>query len=139
MPVLRMRSRDHVTVNMEPCACGRTTPRIRCIGRTDDMLIVRGVNLFPTAIRSLLNDFRPKVGETFRIRPARKGVSQEPPLPVAIELGEGLDRPPEGLAEEIKTAIRQTLLVTTDVHLVPYGSLPREEYKSKLVDYSAAK
>ena len=96
MPVLRMRSRDHVTVNMEPCACGRTTPRIRCIGRTDDMLIVRGVNLFPTAIRSLLNDFRPKVGETFRIRPARKGVSQEPPLPVAIELGEDSTGHPKG-------------------------------------------
>ena len=50
-PLLRFRSRDHVRVWTGPCACGRTAPRVRCIGRTDDMLIVRGVNVFPTALR----------------------------------------------------------------------------------------
>src|SRR5690606_15088719 len=54
-PMLRFRSRDHVVVNMQPCRCGRTSPRVRCIGRTDDMLIVRGVNVFPSAIREVVN------------------------------------------------------------------------------------
>ena len=43
--------RDHVEVRTGACACGRTSPRIRCLGRTDDMLIVRGVNVFPSAVR----------------------------------------------------------------------------------------
>ena len=46
-PLLRFRTRDHVEIRMSPCPCGRTSPRLRCIGRTDDMLIVRGVNVFP--------------------------------------------------------------------------------------------
>jgi phenylacetate-CoA ligase len=53
-PLLRFRSRDHVRVQVSPCPCGRTAPRVRCIGRSDDMLIVRGVNLFPTAVREVV-------------------------------------------------------------------------------------
>jgi phenylacetate-CoA ligase len=139
MPMLRLRSRDHVVVNAKPCACGRTTPRIRCIGRTDDMLIVRGVNLFPTAVRELLFEFQPEVGETFRIMPQKHGVSQDPPLPIRFELGEHIGEAPAGLAERISASIRSKLLVATRIEFVPYGSLPREEYKSKLVDYSEAR
>jgi len=135
MPLLRFRSRDHVIVNMEPNPTGRTSPRIRCIGRTDDMLIVRGVNLFPTSIRSILHEFTPDVGEIYQIRPKKRSVSQEPPLPVMIELGEGVDKEPEGLRDKIQSEIRTRLLVTTDVRFVPYGSLPRETYKYKLVEY----
>lgn len=138
MPLLRLNSRDHIVVNAEPCACGRTTPRIRCIGRTDDMLIVRGVNLFPTAIGALLKDFLPDVGGAFRIEPKKRGVAQSPPLPVTVELGQDITDPPEGLADRIKGAVREKLVVTTEVSLVPYGTLPREEYKAKLVDFSKA-
>ena len=52
-PLLRFRTRDHVEVRSGPCGCGRTSPRVRCVGRTDDMLIVRGVNVFPTAVREV--------------------------------------------------------------------------------------
>ena len=138
MPLLRLNSRDHVFVNAEPCACGRTSPRIRCIGRTDDMLIVRGVNLFPTAIGALLKEFLPEVGGAFRIEPKKRGVAQLPPLPVTVELAPGASGAPEGLADNIAAAIRSKLVVTTEVTLVPYGTLPREEYKAKLVDYSQA-
>lgn len=138
MPLLRLASRDHVVVSAKPCKCGRTSMRIRCIGRTDDMLIVRGVNLFPTAVGELLEEFRPDVAEAFRIVPKRRGVSQDPPLPVRIELAQGLDKAPDGLADRIKTTIRSRLLVTTDISFVPYGTLPREEYKAKLVDFSEA-
>ena len=138
MPLLRFRSRDHVVVNMKPNPTGRTGPRIRCVGRTDDMLIVRGVNLFPTAIRSILKEFSPDVGETFQIRPKMRGVSQEPPLPVVVELGSGIPAEPEGLQSRLHSEIRTRLLVNTDLSFVPYGTLPRETYKYKLVDYSNA-
>lgn len=136
MPLLRFRSRDHVIVNMETNPTGRTGPRIRCIGRTDDMLIVRGVNLFPSAIRSILKEFTPDVGETFVIKPKTRGVSQTPPLPLVVELAKAVKKEPEGLKERMAAEIRSRLLVTTDITLVPYGTLPRETYKSTLVDYS---
>jgi len=136
MPLLRFRSRDHVVVNMQPNPTGRTGPRIRCIGRTDDMLIVRGVNLFPSAIRSILNEFTPQVSGMFLVRPRQPGVLQDPPLPVMVELGEGVTAEPPGLKERIRDEIRQRLLASTDIELVAYGTVPRETYKSKLIDYS---
>jgi phenylacetate-CoA ligase len=138
MPLLRFRSRDHVVVTMADNPTGRTGPRIRCVGRTDDMLIVRGVNLFPTAIRSLLDPFTPQVSGMLQVRPRERGVLQTPPLPVVIELGQDTPSAPEGLRQRIVDEIRARLLVTTDVSFVPYNTLPRETYKSKLVDYSDA-
>jgi phenylacetate-CoA ligase len=93
-----------------------TGPRIRCIGRTDDLLIVRGVNPFPGAIRAVLNDFLPEVGTMFQIRPRYGGVVQSPPLPAPVELAQDIDREPEGLRQR----------------------LARGEYKSRLVDYSCS-
>ena len=51
--MLRYRSSDHVVVTGTTCRCGRTAPKIRCVGRTDDMLIYKGMNVFPTAIRDI--------------------------------------------------------------------------------------
>jgi phenylacetate-CoA ligase len=138
MPLLRFRSRDHVVVNMEENPTGRTGPRIRCIGRTDDMLIVRGVNLFPSAIRSLLTEFTPHVSGLMQVRPATRGVLQSPPLPVVVELGKEVTAPPPGLAERIEQEIRSRLVVTAKVRLVRHGTLPRETYKTRLIDYSDA-
>ena len=139
MPVLRFRSRDHVVVTMRDNPTGRTGPRIRCIGRTDDMLIVRGVNLFPTAIRGVLQEFHGEVGDVYRIRPREPGVAQNPPLPIVVEASMGPAAPAPELAARIETAIRSRLVVATRVEIVPYGSLPRSEYKSGLVDYSQAR
>jgi phenylacetate-CoA ligase len=125
-----------VVVNMQPNPTGRTGPRIRCVGRTDDMLIVRGVNLFPTAIRSILKEFHPDVSGMLQVRPREHGVLQTPPLPVVVELAEGVGTAPEGLADRIAAEIRSRLLVRADIRLVPHGTLPRETYKSKLIDYS---
>jgi phenylacetate-CoA ligase len=136
-PMLRFRSRDHVVVHTQPCRCGRTSPRVRCIGRTDDMLIVRGVNVFPSAIREVVNEFAPTVTGVISVRPGHRGVKQTPPLKVLVELsGDGaIDA---SLAEHIRQRLRDKLVVTTDVELVPAGSLPRSEYKSKLIDYAEA-
>src|SRR5271165_5799209 len=131
-PLLRFRTRDHVRMGVGKCACGRTSPRVRCIGRTDDMLIVRGVNLFPSAVREVVNEFAPAVAGVIMIRPRAKGVRQEPPLPIRVEVAPGAEV--EGLAERIRTRLRDKLLVTTEIELAPAGALPRSEYKSKLVE-----
>src|SRR5579863_1975375 len=131
-PLLRFRTRDHVRLSVGPCACGRTAPRVRCIGRTDDMLIVRGVNVFPSAVREVVNEFAPAVTGVIMIRPRAAGVRQEPPLPVRVEIAAGAAT--EGLAERIRARLRDKLVVTTEIELIPAGSLPRSEYKSKLVE-----
>jgi phenylacetate-CoA ligase len=132
-PLLRFRTRDYVDVMTRPCACGRTGPRIRCVGRTDDMLIVRGVNVFPSAIREVVGGFVPAVSGNVVVRPASAGVTQEPPLPVAVELGRGTESDPL-LAQAIRERLRDVLVVQTRVELVPWGTLQRSEYKSKLVE-----
>jgi len=138
MPLLRFRSRDHVVVTLRDNPTGRTGPRIRCIGRTDDMLIVRGVNLFPTAVRSVLDSFSNDVSGIFSIRPTEQGVLQTPPLPVVVEVAHGSPVDNPELKRRIKEELKARLLVTTDIRLVEHGSLPRETYKTKLVDYSEA-
>jgi phenylacetate-CoA ligase len=105
---------------------------VRCIGRTDDMLIVRGVNVFPSALREVVNEFAPAVAGVLVIRPPLPGVRQEPPLPISVELAPGATV--EGLADRIRARVRDKLLVTTEITLAPPGALPRSEYKSKLVE-----
>ena len=132
-PLLRFRTRDHVEVRTGACACGRTSPRIRCVGRTDDMLIVRGVNVFPTAVREVVAAFAPRVSGRIVVVPERPGVTQDPPLPVRVELAQGAAAD-EGLAEAIRARLRETLIVSTRIDLAPWGSLQRSEYKSTLLD-----
>ena len=131
-PLLRFRTRDHVRLSVGACSCGRTAPRVRCIGRTDDMLIVRGVNVFPSAVREVVNEFTPDVTGVIMIRPRAAGVRQDPPLPVRVEIAPGAGS--EGLAERIRARLRDKLVVSTEIELTPAGSLPRSEYKSKLVE-----
>jgi phenylacetate-CoA ligase len=132
-PLVRFRTRDHVEFRTSPCPCGRTSPRVRCIGRTDDMLIVRGVNVFPSAVREVVNGFAPRVSGHILVRPRDPGVKQEPPLPVAVELAEDTS-PDDQLAQAIGERLRSVLVVQARVELVPWGSLQRSEYKSKLVE-----
>jgi phenylacetate-CoA ligase len=132
-PLLRFRTRDHVEVRTTPCPCGRTGPRVRCIGRTDDMLIVRGVNVFPSAVREVVSTFAPRVSGHILVRPQAPGVRQEPPLPVSVELAPDA-RADAALAEAIRERLRELLVVQARVDLVPSGSLGRSEYKSRLVD-----
>ena len=132
-PLLRFRSRDHITVKTGACRCGRTGPRIRVVGRTDDMLIVRGVNVFPSAVRELVGEFAPRVGGQIVVRPRAEGPKQDPPLPVAVELAEGTE-PDDDLGAAIEKRLREALVARMSVELVPFGSLERSEVKSKLVE-----
>lgn len=136
-PLLRFRTRDHVRVRTAPCPCGRTGPRIRCLGRTDDMLIVRGVNVFPSAIREVVGAFAPEVSGHILVRPRAAGVRQSPPLPVSVELAPGVGDA-ASLAQAIRDRLRDVLVVQTEVELVPSGTLARSDYKSRLVEHPPA-
>jgi phenylacetate-CoA ligase len=131
-PLLRFRTRDHVVLGTAACPCGRTSPRMRCVGRTDDMLIVRGVNVFPSAIRELVGAFAPAVSGHILVQPTRPGLRQDPPLPVTVELARGCESD-AGLADSIRERLRGALVVQTEVSLVPYGTLQRSDYKSRLL------
>jgi phenylacetate-CoA ligase len=135
-PLLRFRTRDHVHVRTGPCPCGRTGPRVRCVGRTDDMLIVRGVNVFPAAVREVVSEFAPAVSGHVLVKPRAPGVKQEPPLPVRVELARGATEDP-ALVDAIRERLRAALVVQARVELVPWGSLRRSAYKSTLVEHQS--
>ena len=133
-PMLRFRTRDRVVVRTSACPCGRTGPRLRCIGRTDDMLIVRGVNVWPSAVKDVVTGFRPKVSGEVLITVDGAGPTVDPPLRVKVEMGIGSSDDPDGLAARIEQALRAKLIVSAKVELVPRGVLPRTQMKAKLVE-----
>jgi phenylacetate-CoA ligase len=98
------------------------------------MLIVRGVNVFPSAVREVVSSFAPGVSGNIVVRPRSPGPKQEPPLPVSVELARGA-APDPSLADSIRERLRDVLIVQTRVELVPWGSLRRSEYKSTLVEH----
>ena len=133
MPLIRFRTRDHVVVTQTDCECGRTGFGIRCIGRTDDMLIVRGVNVYPSAVRDVVSSLVPHTTGAVEIqlnKPPPEG--WEPPIPIKVEHGEG-SADLLKLKQKIEVLIREKLLFRADVELVPPNSLPKFEYKAKLV------
>ena len=139
-PMLRYRSSDHVVVTGVGCSCGRTSPKIRCIGRTDDMLIYKGMNVFPTAIRDVaLAAVGDVVAPYLRIWKERADqVRFDDAIPVDIEAADGLtaDRYP-AVAARIETELRGRLQVRAAVSVVAPGSLPRSDYKTPLVHVRA--
>src|SRR5207245_9911007 len=76
-PLIRFRTHDHVRLLASPCACGRTSIRFRVLGRSDDMFIVRGINVFPLAVAAIVDEFRPALAGGFRV------LLDEPPPIVA--------------------------------------------------------
>nr|PZN48181.1 MAG: phenylacetate--CoA ligase [Actinomycetota bacterium] len=132
-PLVRFRTRDRVRVTgLDKDGA----PLIRCIGRTDDMLIVLGVNVFPTAIRDLVQTLAPRTNGVIQVVLPHPGPRVEPPLRVEVELG-----PQPGdqqrLKREIEDLIRARLTVRADVTLVPPGTLERTEMKSRLTRIEA--
>jgi phenylacetate-CoA ligase len=84
-------------------------------------------------VREVVNGFAPRVSGHILVRPRDPGVKQEPPLPVEVELAEDTS-PDDQLAQAIGERLRSVLVVQARVELVPWGSLQRSEYKSKLVE-----
>ncbi len=132
MPIVRYRTRDITSVIPEPCRCGRTHRRIaRITGRSDDMLIIRGVNVFPQQIERVLMSL-PQVGRNYLI--LLEGLDD---LTVTVELSTaGFDGQVEhltALQNQLVEKIRAEIFVRPKVDLVPAGSLPVAEGKAKRV------
>ncbi|WP_370326295.1 phenylacetate--CoA ligase family protein [Euzebya sp.] len=135
-PALRYRSRDHVLVTATSCACGRTSPRIRCVGRTDDMLIYKGMNVFPSSLRDVvLQGFADDVQPSIRVwKDGSDQVRFDGPIPMDVEASDDLapDRYRE-VAAAIAADVRARLQVRVAVTVVAPGSMPRTAYKTPLV------
>lgn len=134
-PLWRYRSRDHAQVVATTCACGRTSPRIRCIGRTDDMLIYRAMNVFPTAIGDLIAArFAGRVEPLIRILKERADqVRFDDAIPVEVEASKDFDMAQaRGLASAIEDTVRAQLQVRIAVTVLAAGTLPRSAYKNPL-------
>lgn len=132
MPILRYRTHDITSIIAERCPCGRTHRRInRVTGRSDDMLIVRGVNIFPQQIEQVLMSI-PQVGRNYLIQ--LDGLDE---MTVKVELSEsGFDGQVEHLVRlqsDISSRLRAEILTKPRVELVPPGSLPVSEGKTKRV------
>lgn len=125
--LVRYRSHDLVRIHGEPCPCGRTGLRFSMVGRSDDMFIVRGVNVFPLGVQDVLYGMRPALTGEFRIL-----LEQAPPIDYAPRiLVERGDDPGDDLADRVAAAIQARLNFTPAIEIVPAETLPRAERKSK--------
>jgi phenylacetate-CoA ligase/benzoylacetate-CoA ligase len=139
-PVLRFRSRDHIVVTGTDCSCGRWTPRIRCIGRTDDMLIYKAMNVFPSSIRDIaVAEGGDLIDDVVRVRKAAANqVRFDDPIPVELQTRShvGADVLAD-VAARIEERVRQELRVRVAVEAYPPGTFDRGMYKNALT-YVAA-
>ena len=126
-PVIRYRTGDLVRLNHEPCKCGRTFPRFEggVLGRVDDMVVVRGINVFPSAIENLIR--RSDEVEEFRITVST--VKQMGHLSIELDLKKYAD--PENAKKDVYQQIRNELSLRSEIKVVPHGSLPRFEMKAR--------
>ena len=134
-PPLRYSVGDIYQVFTAPAATGPPGRRIKVLGRVDDLLIIKGVKLYPAAVKDLVNGFVPEVTGEMRIVLDAPPPRVTPPLrvrveaPVAADSDEGID-----LAARISSAMHHRLTVRPDVELVAAGSLPRSTHKQKLLE-----
>ena len=134
-PMIRYRTHDICTLHHGTCACVRTTVKMsRITGRTDDMLVVRGVNVFPSQIEAVLMGVK-EASAHYMLVVDR--VNSQDKLTVQVELKDDVDINDadklEKLAAYIKTQIKQTLLISAKVELLPPKSIARSEGKAKRI------
>ena len=134
-PVIRFRTRDITSLNPEPCGCGRTVARMRRVsGRTDDMLIIRGVNVFPSQIESVLMEIE-EVEPHYEIVVERKGSLDD--LQLRVEVNERLFsdeiRKLEAVQKRIQNELESVLGISIKVTLVEPKTIERSEGKAKRV------
>ena len=129
-PVLRYRCRDMVRINAEPCSCGRNSFRFTVIGRSDDMLKVKGVNVYPSAVKDVISSFSPRTTGEMRIVLYEPGPAIGTNLEIKVEYGEGVKEDELGaLSEEIKMTMKNKLVFTPIIKMIPPGSLEKSTYK----------
>ena len=135
-PLLRFRSGDRVEVLGTECGCGRTSYKIRCTGRTDDMLIVRGVNVWPTAVQDIVVGHRPAATGAMRILVDFEGHATNRALRIQVERAPGLGAGgADSLASSVTAAIRSALAFSPKIEIVEPGSVdPPGAGKVRLVE-----
>ncbi len=131
-PVLRLRSHDLIRVFTEPCRCGRTSFRFTVLGRSDDMFIVKGVNVFPLAVQAALTGLQPRLTGEFRIL-----LDRAPPIDYAprIQVEIARDMPEAARADlvaEARAALRRDCNFTAAVEPVPQGTIASEKKTRRL-------
>jgi phenylacetate-CoA ligase len=131
MPVVRFLSGDIVRIEGTSCECGRTTFRMRCLARRDDMFIVRGVNVYPAAILAVVGEFRPRVTGRARVVRRNGDVSVQPPVPIEVEIP-APNESDDALAAEIEDAVHSRLTFRCKVELVPEAAFGESGYKTNL-------
>jgi phenylacetate-CoA ligase len=134
-PLLRYRTRDVTSITYAPCRCGRTMARIQRIrGRSDDMLIIRGVNVFPSQIESVLMEI-PGVAPHYQLIVERDGHLDTMEVQVEVDEAVFSDEVKElqNLARRIESRIKDYLTVSVKVRLVEPRSIPRSEGKAQRV------
>ncbi len=126
-PVIRYRTGDVVQVDDTPCPCGRTFTRFSggVIGRADDMIVVRGVNIYPAAVENLL--LRHAAVDEFRVTATRVGELMQ--IRIEIECRDGADG--EGTARAVQAAFESMVGLRPQVTAVPHGELPRFRLKAQ--------
>ena len=132
MPLIRYRTKDLTRIIPEPCPCGRTHRRIeRFKGRTDDMLILKGVNIFPTQIEKKLMDI-PGVGTNFLIILNRQGYNDDMTVKVEVDKKyfSGEMKQMETLRKKIVEELKGEILITPKIDLVEPDSIPKGEGKA---------
>jgi len=135
LPMIRYRIGDITSMEDSICPCGRTHPRInRITGRVDDMLIIRGINVFPSQVEYALMAI-PEVGQHFQIVVERKGALDDMLVRVELNKEFSFDKITDlmQVRQTVEHRLRNSLNVNADVELVEPGSLPRYEGKSKKV------
>lgn len=134
-PLIRYRIGDITILNNEPCECGRTHPRImRILGRTDDMIIVRGINVFPSQVESVLMRI-PEIGDNYQIIVDRKGPLDVMTVKVEVTESAFSDKIADlmSLSNEVSRQLKSVLNITAEVELVEPGVIPRSEGKARRV------
>ncbi len=134
-PILRYRTRDITKLIDEKCACGRTSIRMEKVqGRTDDMLVIKATNVYPSQIESVLMSME-EVNPFYEIIVSKEGVMDKLEVKVEFVKEDLLNdyRSLDDLRKKIQHALRSTLLVDAKVTLCPSGTLPRFEGKAKRV------
>ena len=135
MPLLRYRTRDITSLNYAPCRCGRTVARMhRVMGRDDDMLIIRGVNVFPSQIEAVLMEI-PGVAPHYQLIVDREGPLDTMEVQVEVDEKVFSDEVKElqNLAQLIERQIKDYLTVSVKVKLVEPRTIPRSEGKAQRV------
>jgi phenylacetate-CoA ligase len=133
VPLIRYRTRDLTRLIPGDCPCGSVLPRHdRLLGRSDDMIIFRAVNIYPGQIDHILSQSQ-GIGSEYQIVLDR-GKDGRDTMTLRVERGHGLGPERDGpLAKGIAKEIKKQIFVTAEVEIVEYGSLPRSERKSKRV------